>query len=230
MVTRWQHYIALRDELAALDAAKAKRDEVQLTSLEAQAALQEKQQQIAAAQTAMQEAQGIVTANDQKVKDLTTAVATMEAQKVVQVDVMTKTQTAVPLLKAALVQATAALAALPENAEIKSSTESWAAVTDRQEKSIVGMTEAIAVLDKAMAAAKSEMELSVKTIATATETLQATEKSMQALTAEVPAIEVIVTTTTGELTTAEQAVAAAAAIVEARRQQMRPELQVTSVR
>ncbi len=230
MVTRWQHYIALRDELAALDAAKAKRDEVQLTSLEAQAALQEKQQQIAAAQTAMQEAQGIVTANDQKVKDLTTAVATMEAQKVVQVDVMTKTQTAVPLLKAALVQATAALAALPENAEIKSSTESLAAVTDRQEKSIVGMTEAIAVMDKAMAAAKTEMELSVKTIATATETLQATEKSMQALTAEVPAIEVIVTTTTGELTTAEQAVAAAAAIVEARRQQMRPELQVTSVR
>ncbi len=230
MVTRWQHYIALRDELAALDAAKAKRDEVQLTSLEAQAALQEKQQQIAAAQTAMQEAQGIVTANDQKVKDLTTAVATMEAQKVVQLDVMTKTQTAVPLLKAALVQATAALAALPENAEIKSSTESLAAVADRHEKSIVVMTEAIAVMDKAMAAAKTEMELSVKTIATATETLQATEKSMQALTAEVPAIEVIVTTTTGELTTAEQAVAAAAAIVEARRQQMRPELQVTSVR
>ena len=230
MVTRWQHYIALRDELAALDAAKAKRDEVQLTSLEAQAALQEKQQQIAAAQTAMQEAQGIVTANDQKVKDLTTAVATMEAQKVVQLDVMTKTQTAVPLLKAALVQATAALAALPENAEIKSSTESLAAVADRHEKSIVVMTEAIAVMDKAMAAAKTEMDLSVKTIATATETLQATEKSMQALTAEVPAIEVIVTTTTGELTTAEQAVAAAAAIVEARRQQMRPELQVTSVR
>ena len=228
LVTRWQHYIGLRDELAALDAAKAKRDEVQLTSLEAQAALQEKQQQIAAAQKTMQDAQGIVTASDQKMKDLTTAVATLEAQKVVQVDVMTKTQAAVPLLKAALVQATAALGALPENAEIKSTTESLAAVADRQEKSIVGMTEQIAVMDKSMADAKTEMEVAAKTIAAATETMQTAEKSMQALTAEVPAIEVVVTTTTAALTTAEQAVGAAATIVETRRQQMRPQLQLTS--
>ncbi len=230
LVTRWQHYIGLRDELAALDAAKAKRDEVQLTSLEAQAALQEKQQQIAAAQKGMLDAQGIVAANDQKMKDLTASVATIEAQKAVQVDVMTKTQATVPLLKAALVQATAALAALPENAEIKSTTESLAAVTDRQEKSIVGMTEQIAVMDKSMADAKTEMEVAAKTIAAATETMQTAEKSMQALTAEVPAIEVVVTTATAALTTAEQAVGAAATIVEARRQQMRPELQLTSAR
>lgn len=230
LVTRWEHYIALRDELAALDAAKAKRDEVQLTSLEAQAALQEKQQQIAAAQKEIQEAQGIVTANDQKVKDLTAAVTTMEAQKVAQVETMTKTQAAIPLLKAALGQATAALAALPENAEIKSTTESLAAVTDRQEKSIVSMAEQIAVTDKSMADAKAEMAVAAKTIATTTETMQATEKSMQALTAEIPAIEVVVTATTVELTTAEQAVAAAATIVETRREQMRPQLQLTSVK
>jgi len=143
---------------------------------------------------------------------------------------MTKTQAAVPLLKAALVQATAALAALPENAEIKSTTESLAAVTDRQEKSIVGMTEQIAVMDKSMVDAKTEMEVAAKTIAAATETMQAAEKSMQALTTEVPAIEVVVTTATVALSTAEQAVVAAATIVEARRQQMRPQLQLTSVR
>ena len=230
LVTRWQHYIGLRDELAALDAAKAKRDEVQLTSLEAQAALQEKQQQIAAAQKTMLDAQAAVTANDQKMKDLTVSVATIEAQKVAQVDVMTKTQTAVPLLKAALVQATAALATLPENAEIKSATESLAAVADRQEKSIVGMTEQIAVMDKSMVDAKTEMEAAAKTIATATETMQTTEKSMQALTAEIPAIEVVITTATAALTMAEQAVGAAATVVETRRQQLRPQLLLTSAR
>ena len=230
LVMRWQHYIGLRDELAALDTAKAKRDEVHLTSLQAQAALQEKQQQIAAVQKTMQDAQANVTADDQKVKDLTASVATIESQKAVQVDVLTKTQAAVPLLKAALVQATAALAALPENAEVKSATESLAAVTDRQEKSIVGMSEQIAVMDKSMADAKTEMEVAAKAIATATETVLTAEKSMQALTAEVPAIEVVVMTTTTELTNAEQAVGAAATIVEARRQQMRPQLQVTSAR
>ena len=228
LVTRWQHYIGLRDELAALIAAKAKRDEVQLASLEAAAALQEKQQQIAATQQAMLDAQAAVTANDQKMRDLTASVAVIEAQMVAQVDVMTKTQTAVPTLKAALVQATAALAALPENAEIKSATESLAAVTDRQEKSIVTMTEQIAVMNKSMADAKTEIEAAVKTIATATETMQTAEKSMQILTAEVPAIEAVVTTATADLTTAEQAVGAAATVVENRRQQLRPQLQVTS--
>ena len=229
LVIRWQQSIGLRDELAALEAAKARRDVVQLTSLEAQAALQEKQQGIAAAQKVIQDAQITLTENEQRMQDLTASVAAIEAQKVVQVDVMAKTQAAVPLLKAALLQANAALATLPENAEIKSATENLAAVADRQEKSIVGMTEQIAGMDKSMADAKTEMEVAAKAILTTTETRQAAEQSMLALTAEVPAIEVVVTTTTAELTTAEQAVGAAATIVETRRQQMRPQLQLTSV-
>lgn len=202
---------------------------MQLTSLEAQAALQEKQQGIAAAQKVIQDAQITLTENEQRMQDLTASVAAIEAQKVVQVDIMAKTQAAVPLLKAALLQANAALATLPENAEIKSATENLAAVADRQEKSIVGMTEQIAGMDKSMADAKTEMEVAAKAILTTTETRQAAEQSMLALTAEVPAIEVVVTTTTAELTTAEQAVSAAATIVETRRQQMRPQLQLTSV-
>ena len=230
LVTRWQHYIGLRDELAALEAAKAKRDEVQLTSLEAQAALEVKQQQIAEARKTMQEALATVTINDQKMKELTASVAVLEARKAAQVDVMTKTQTAVPMLKAALVQATAALAALPENADIKSATESLAAVADRQEKSILAMTEQIALMEKSMADAKAEMEAAAKTVVTATEIMQTAEKSMQTLTADVPAMEAVVTTATAELTTAEQTVGAAASVVETRRQQLRPQLQLTSAK
>ena len=208
-----------------MDAAKEKRDEVKLTSLETEALLQEKQQQIAAAQTAMQDAQAAVNANDQKMKDLIASTATIEAEKVAQADLLTKTQTAVPMLKAALAQATAALAALPENAEIKSTTESLAAVADRQEKSIVTMTEQIAAMDKSIADTKTEMEGTAKTIVTAAETVQTAEKSMQTVTAEVPAVEALLTATAAELTTAEQAVEAAATVVETRREQLRPELQ-----
>ena len=156
--------------------------------------------------------------------------AVIEARKVAQVDVMTKTQSAVPMLKAALVQATAAFAALPENADIKSATENLAAVADRQEKSIVVMIEQIALMDKSMADAKAETEAAAKAVVTATEAMQTAEKSMQTLTAEVPAIEAVVTTATAELSTAEQTVGTAATVVETRRQQMRPQLQLTSAR
>jgi WD40 repeat protein len=230
LVTRWQHYIALRDELAVLDAAKAQRDETQLKSLEAQAVLQEKQQQIAAAEKTMQESQATVAANDLKVKELTASVVTIEAQKATQADLMTKTQTAVPILKAALTQATAALAALPGNAEIKSATENLAAVADRQEKSIVTMTAEIVAMDKSIVDTKAEMEAAAKAIITATETMQTAEKSMQTVAAEIPAVEAVLTTATAELTNAEQAVEAAATVVETRRQQLRPQLQLTSAK
>jgi len=230
LVTRWQHYIGLRDELAALNAAKTKRDEVQLTSLEAQAALQEKQGLIAENQKSMTDALAIVTANEQTMKDLTASIAATEAQKVAQVDVMTKTQAAVPMLKGALEQAKAALATLPENAEIKATTESLAAVTNRQETSIVTMTEQIAAMDKVMTDAKTQLDAAAKTMTSAKETVAAAEKTVQTLTAEVPAIEAVVTTTTTELTAAEQAVEAAATVVESRRQQLRPQIQVTSAK
>ena len=228
LVTRWQHYIGLRDELTALNAARAKRDEVQLTSLQAQAALQEKQGLIANAQKSMTDALAIVTANDQTMKDLAASIAATEVQKVAQVDVMTKTQTAVPMLKAALEQAKAALAVLPANAEIKATTESLALVADRQEKSIVTMTEQIAAMDKVMLDAKTQMESAAKTMAVAKETMQSAEKTMQTLTAEVPASEAVVNSTTNDLTIAEQAVEAAATVVESRRQQLRPQIQITS--
>lgn len=228
LVTRWQHYIALRDELAALDAARIKRDEVQLKSLEAESTLQEKQQQIAASQESIQSAIETIAANDQKKKDLTTSVTATDAQKAAQAEVMTKTQTAVPILKAALAQATAALAALPDNAEIKSATDNLAAVADRQEKAIVTMTEQIAAFDASIATMKAEIEAAAAAMVNATEMMQLAEKTKQTLTAEIPTVEAIVTGTSAELKMAEQAVEAAATVVETRRQVLRPQLQLSS--
>ncbi len=227
LVGRWQHYIALRDELAALEAARKKRDEVQLTSLQAQAVLKEKQDMMAAAAKSLQDAQALAAATEQKMKDLTTAMAAVEQQKLVQQETMTKTQNAVPVLKAALEQAKSALALLPDNADVKASAEGLATVVDRQEKSLPVMAEQIAAMDKQMTATKAEIEAAAKVVADAKQTMQTADVTMKTLTAEIPPVEAQVTAANAELSTAEQAVQAAAAVVENRRQQLRPQVQVT---
>ena len=227
LVSRWQQYVALRDELAALDAVRRKRDEVQLASLQAQAQLQEKQQLIAAAQKSMQDAQGVVAANEQKMKDLTVAITTLEQQKVTQTETMTKTQTASPMVKAALEQVKTALAVLPDNADIKASVEGLAAVSDRQDKSIVTMTEQIAVMEKQMTASKTEMEAAAKLVADSKVAMEAADQAMKSLTVEAAPIEATFIATSAELVTAEQAVLAAATVVESRRQVLRPQLQLS---
>lgn len=227
LVGRWQHYIALRDELAALEAARKKRDEVQLTSLQAQAVLKEKQDMMAAAAKSLQDAQALAAATEQKMKDLTTAMAAIEQQKVAQQETMTKTQNAVPVLKAALEQAKSALALLPDNADIKASAEGLATVVDRQEKSLPVMVEQIAAMDKQMTDTKTEIEAAAKVVADAKQTMQTADAAMKTLTAEIPQVEAQVTAANTVLSTAEQAVQAAAAVVESRRQQLRPQVQVT---
>lgn len=227
LVARWQHYIALRDELTALEAARKKRDEVQLTSLQAQAVLKEKQDMMAAAARSLQDAQTLAASTEQKMKDLTTAMAAVEQQKVVQQETMTKTQNAIPVLKAALEQAKSALALLPDNADVKASADGLATVVDRQEKAIPVMIEQIAAMDKQMESTKVEIEAAAKVVADAKQTMQNAEAAMKMLTAEIPPVEAQVTAANAELSTAEQAVQAAAAVVENRRQQLRPQVQVT---
>jgi WD40 repeat protein len=230
LVARWQQYVALRDELAALDAVKKKRDEVQLTSLQASAELQETQQQMAAAQKTMLDAQALAASSEQKMKDLTAAITVLVDQKVAQQDILTKTQTAAPMVKAALEQVKAALTVLPENAEIKGSVESLVVLVDRQDKSIVAMTEQIAGIEKQMVASKAEMEAAAKSVAESQETMQLAAQTMQKLTAEAAPKEAKLSAATAELATIEQEVQAAASVVETRRQQLRPQLQLSSAK
>ena len=227
LVPRLQHYIALRDELNALDAVKKKRDEVQLTSLQVQAALQEKQQLMATAQKTMQDAQTAVTTSDQKMKDLTVAMTTMEQQKVAKQDVMTKTQTASPMVKAALEQVKGALALLPENADIKASADGLAATIDRQEKAMVAMTEEVAAMDKQMTASKADLDATAIANTDSKTAVQTADQMMKTLAAEAAPIEAQLAAANAELATAEQAVQAAATVVETRRQVLRPQLQLS---
>ncbi|MFM7830478.1 MAG: hypothetical protein ACKPJD_01750, partial [Planctomycetaceae bacterium] len=162
LVDRWKNYVALRDELAALETVRKARDAAQLASLEVQAELDGMQQQMAAAAKQVEESQAAMTAMEKKVVDTTAAMVAVDGQLVAQKDLMTKTQNAVPSLKAALQQAQAALAALPGNAEIKASVDNLAAVADRQEKSLPGMAEKVAEMAKQMEVMKAEIDAAGK--------------------------------------------------------------------
>ncbi|MEY3458350.1 MAG: hypothetical protein RL215_1507, partial [Planctomycetota bacterium] len=76
---------------------------------------------------------------------------------------------------------------------------------------------------------KAEVATAEKTGADAKVAMAAADEKIKALTAEVPPIEGRVKAMQAELATAEEAVAAASGIVEARRQLLRPLLQLTAV-
>lgn len=230
LVDRWQNYIALRDELSALEAARKSRDNAQLASLEAQAELDEKQAAMATAAKTAEESRTAMTAMEKKAEEVTAATDLVNAQMVAQQDLMNRTQNAVPAIRAALEQVRGALALLPENAEIKASTENLAAVADRQEKSIPVMTEQIAAMGVQIEAMKVEIETAKKAAAESTVVLAASEEKVQSLAAEMAPVEGRLKEMQGQLATAEQAVQAASGVVESRRQTLRPLLQLTSVK
>ena len=230
LVDRWQNYIALRDELSALEAARKSRDNAQLASLEAQAELDEKQTAMATAAKTAEESRTAMTAMEKKAEEVTVAMNLVNAQMVAQQDLMNRTQNAVPSIRAALEQARGALALLPDNAEIKASIENLAAVADRQEKSIPVMTEQIAAMGIQIEALKVEIETAKKAAAESMVALAASEEKVQALAAEMAPVEGRLKEMQGQLATAEQAVQAASGVVESRRQTLRPLLQLTSVK
>jgi chromosome segregation ATPase len=184
---------------------------------------------MAAAQKMMTEAMAIATASEQKMKDVTTAMAAVDKQMVAQQDLKTRTENAVPSLKAAVDQAKAALTLLSDNTEIKASTESLAAIADRQEKALPAMTEQIAAMGKQIEGMKAEVATAEKTGNDAKTAMAAADQKVKALAAEMAPIEGRVKAMQTELAAAEEAVNAASGVVESRRQLLRPLLQLTSV-
>jgi chromosome segregation ATPase len=155
--------------------------------------------------------------------------AGVEKQMTAQQDLKTRTEKAVPSLKAALEQAKAALALLPDNAEIKASSENLAAIADRQEKSLPAMTEQLTAMSKQMEGMKAEVAAAEKTGADAKTVMVAADQKVKALAAEIAPIEGRVKAMQTELAAAEEGVTAASGVVEARRQLLRPLLQLTAV-
>ncbi len=94
MVARWKHYIALRDELAALNAALAARDEVQLKSLETEAVVNEKVSMITTAEQTMQTAKVAMTEAEQQMKAHQAKMTELEQQKTAEEQMLAKVEQA----------------------------------------------------------------------------------------------------------------------------------------
>lgn len=229
LVERWKNYVSLRDELAALETVRKARDAAQLASLEVQAELDGMQQQMAAASKQVEESNAAMVAMEKKVADVTASMVAADGQLVAQKDLMTKTQNAVPALKAALEQAQAALAALPGNAEIKASVDNLAAVADRQEKSLPGMAEKVAEMTKQMEGMKAEIDAAGKSAAESKVAMAAADEKVKSLAAAMAPVAGKLKAMQEQLAAAEQAVAAAQGVVETRRQQLRPLLQLSAL-
>lgn len=227
LVARWKHYIALRDELAALNAAVAARDEVQLKSLETEAVVNEKVSLITTAEQTMQTAKVAMTEAEQQMKAHQAKMTELEQQKTAEEQMLAKVEQALPMIKTALTQAQAAVTLLPGDQEIKGSADALAAVADRQEKSIVAMKQQVTVLAEGMQKAKADMETAAASVATSQQQIQQAEQMAAALKTEVTPLQEELKVRQAALMTAEQAVQQAQQVVENRRQQIRPQLQLS---
>jgi septal ring factor EnvC (AmiA/AmiB activator) len=91
------------------------------------------------------------------------------------------------------------------------------------------MTEQIAAMGKQIEGMQAEVATAEKTVTDAKTVMASADQKIKALTAEIAPIEGRVKAMQTELTAAEEAVTAASGVVEARRQLLRPLLQLTSL-
>jgi WD40 repeat protein len=227
LVFRWKNYVALRDELKLLDQAKKSRDEVQLKSLEAVAVVTEKQQAVATVDKARQDALTVMTQSAELATRLEAEMKAAEQKMTEQQLALAQLEKAQPMLKAAVTQTQAALALLPEDAEIKASAESLAAIADRSDKAAVTGKEQLAEMVKLMEKARLDRETADKARLTAQTQMEEAAKQVEAIKVETAPLEQAAQAAATELAAAEAKVQEALQIVETRRQQLRPVLQIS---
>lgn len=226
-VARWKEYVALRDELTALAQKKTARDEVLLASLEADAELKEKTDGIAASQQVVSTRTKEIADSTQKKKDLTTAIDGYSKELTGVKDMIGRHEKAIPALQNAVAQAKAALASLPADAELK-------AAADMLTKTVTAKTTGLEQLKARMAATDKQMKDSqtaltgVNTAITAAQKEMTTHQAMvKKLTEEAAPIQKAADEAKTKLTAAEGELAKAQALVDARKEKLRPQLQVT---
>ena len=226
-VDRWKQYLALRDELILLQQTKNAKEAVQLASLEADAMLNEKNQQIATTQQLVQSKTQLLTDSQEKMAELTTSVAAYEKEHVAVNDMVARNEQAIPVLQAAVAQIKAVSGMLPADVDIKNSA---AALENVAAARVVALTELKAkqtAVAKQMLDAKTALTAVTATIATAQVEMAAGQEEMKKLTAEAAPIAQQATAAKTKLQAAEAELGKAQAVVDARKEQLRPQLLVT---
>lgn len=226
-VNRWQQYIALRDELKALEQQKVVKDEKQLAMLETQAILTEHTQKMSTSQQTIQSHQQVVAEQQKTTKDLQTRIAATKQQEQQQQDQVQKHTQAIPMLEAALQQAQAAIALLPEDAAIKASIDSVTAAITAKKESQAALQQAVVKSQESIKADEAAVVVAAEAIKAAQEKATAEQQVLASLQEAEPPMAAAVETASAEFKAAETGFEQAVQVVEARRAQLRPAAEVT---
>lgn len=226
-VERWKQYVALRDELKLLQQKKVAKDEVLLASLEAEAALKEKQQQIAANQQVVDAKMKVIADSTTKKTDLTNTIAAATKEMDSVKDLIGRHEKAVPMLQAAVAQVKAASGMLSADEEVKASAAALEKAAAAKAAGLLKLKEQLVAVDKKMKDSQAALGTVNTQIAAAQTEATAGKMMVTKLTAEAAPMQATVTEVKAKLTAAESELAKAQAIVDARKGKLRPQLQIT---
>jgi WD40 repeat protein len=226
-VARWKQYLALRDELKVLRQKQTEKETVQLASLEADAVLNEKNQQIATTQQLVQKKSQVLTDSQKKMAELTTSIVAYDKEHVAVNGQVATNEKAIPMLQAAVAQVKSASALLSTDAEIKNSAAALEKAAVARVAALATLKTKLTTVAKQMQDAKTTLAAVNVTIATTQKEMAAGQESMKKLTAEAAPITQQATAAKAKLQAAEAELGKAKAVVDARKEQLRPQLLVT---
>ena len=226
-VDRWTQYIALRDELAQLADVQKKKDEVHLAALEAEALLKEQQGQVAAMTQKVDSTRQTMTAKQAEMTKMSEGIKVLEQQQAARSQMIEKHKAAVPVLQQALNQIKAAQAALPQDAGIKQSLDSLTKVSAEKATALDQLTKASVEAQQQMDKSKQSVQVLTQEVASLQQAMKQDEAALAKMNADLAPVKDKAAAAQQELKTAEDALGKAEAVVEARRQKIRPQLQVT---
>lgn len=228
-VEKWQQYAALQKELQQLEIKLAEKDKAHLEFLEADAVVKEVQQTMATTQQQIAAKSQTITASEKSVTDLNAAIAADQKQKASTKTLADSHARAIPVLKTAITQAKAASSMLPNDADIKMSVTGLEKASAAKEQNLAELNQQIVAADTRMAESKAGITRATIAIAAAQKEMTAAQQTLTKLTAEAAPMQKVAEEKKVLLAAVESEVSKAQAVVEARREQLRPKIQVTQV-
>lgn len=228
-VERWKQYIAFRDELILLKQKQTEKDQVHIASLEADAMLNEKQKQIASSQQQVQAKTQLIAASQKKITDLNATIASSKQQQTTMQDAIGRHEKVVPVLQAAIQQAKSASGMLPADADIKNSVAALEKAAAAKTAGLGTLKQQMAVVVKTVSDSQAAVTATTTIVATAQKEMAVAQEAVKKLTAEAAPMQKQAQDAKAKLTAAEAELARVQALVEARRQKLRPQLQITQV-
>ena len=226
-VERWKQYLALRDELKLLEKKQEEKKVVEIASLEAEAALAEKQQQIEAAQQLVQAKTQLIADSKTKMTNLTAVVASTEQQHAAMKETVTKTEQAIPVLQASVEQAKSALSMLAADTEVKKSVDALEQATVAKVAALATTKVQLVEVEKKVTSTKAEIVAVTAIVDASTKEMMAAQEMMKTMAADTVPMQQQAEEAKAKLAAAEAELNKAQQLVEARKEKLRPQLQVT---